>query len=124
MVTKLVATGDYEKLTDSKYLTTDANLRRGDILVKSGHTVMVLENAAPETVELNLPVLDRGSKGETVKALQRMLYAMGYKLGSNNPIDGDFVEKTFAAVLSYQRDNDLYEDGIVGAKTWAKLLGV
>ena len=44
MVDKLVATGDYEALTDSKYLTTDANLKRGDILVKSGHTVMVLEN--------------------------------------------------------------------------------
>lgn len=37
-------TGEFELLTDRKYLTSDAYLRRGDILVSSGHTVMVLEN--------------------------------------------------------------------------------
>ena len=46
------ATGDFELLTGSKYLTTDANLLRGDVLVSSGHTVMALEdgkNAEEET---------------------------------------------------------------------------
>lgn len=38
------ATGEFELLTDRKYLTSDAYLRRGDILVSSGHTVMVLED--------------------------------------------------------------------------------
>ena len=38
------ATGDFELLTGSKYLTTDANLLRGDVLVSSGHTVMALED--------------------------------------------------------------------------------
>lgn len=39
------ASGDYEVLTDSKYLTTDKYLMRGDTLVKEGeHTVMALEN--------------------------------------------------------------------------------
>lgn len=38
-------TGMFEVLTDSKYLTSDKYLMRGDILVKEGsHTVMVLEN--------------------------------------------------------------------------------
>lgn len=47
MVNKLVESGDYEKLTDSKYLTSDKYLKRGDILVKEGsHTVMVLENGS------------------------------------------------------------------------------
>lgn len=37
----------YDVLTDSKYLTSDAYLKRGDILVKEGsHTVMVLENGS------------------------------------------------------------------------------
>lgn len=39
-------------LTGSKYLTTDANLLRGDVLVSEGHTVMALEdgkNAGEET---------------------------------------------------------------------------
>ena len=55
MTSAFVNSGDYEKLTDSKYLTSDNYLRRGDILVKEGsHTVMVLENgsaatSAPET---------------------------------------------------------------------------
>ena len=31
-------------LTGSKYLTTDANLLRGDVLVSEGHTVMALED--------------------------------------------------------------------------------
>lgn len=38
------ATGDFELLTGSRYLTTDANLLRGDVLVSSGHTVMALED--------------------------------------------------------------------------------
>lgn len=40
---KCIKTGQFEILTDPKYLTTDANLKRGDILVTEGrHTVMVL----------------------------------------------------------------------------------
>ncbi len=45
MVNAFVNSGNYEKLTDSKYLTSDKYLKRGDILVKEGsHTVMVLSN--------------------------------------------------------------------------------
>lgn len=45
MVEVLEASGDYEVLTDSKYLTSDKYLKRGDILVNEGsHTVMVLTN--------------------------------------------------------------------------------
>lgn len=40
-------TGKFEILTDSKYLTSDAYLKRGDILVNEGsHTVMVLSNGS------------------------------------------------------------------------------
>lgn len=47
MVNAFVSSGDYEKLTDSKYLTSDKYLKRGDILVKAGsHTVMVLEDGS------------------------------------------------------------------------------
>lgn len=39
------STGMFEVLTDSKYLTSDKYLKRGDILVKeTAHTVMVLSN--------------------------------------------------------------------------------
>ena len=47
MVDAFVKTGQYEKLTDRKYLTSDKHLLRGDILVReSGHTAMALENGS------------------------------------------------------------------------------
>jgi N-acetylmuramoyl-L-alanine amidase len=74
------------------------------------------------TVNVELNVLQKGSNGEQVKALQRMLHAMGYNLGTKNPCDGDFGSKTDTAVRAYQKLHNLYVDGIVGAKTWNKLL--
>ena len=73
------------------------------------------------TVNIELTVLKKGAKGEQVKALQRMLYAMNYKLGYP-AIDGDFGANTETAVKAYQRSKGLTDDGIVGAKTWSKLL--
>ncbi len=80
-------------------------------------------NQEGKEVNITLNVLKKGSKGEQVKALQRMLYAMGYSLGTKNPVDGEFGAKTDAAVRAYQADNGLTVDGIVGAKTWGSLLG-
>jgi peptidoglycan hydrolase-like protein with peptidoglycan-binding domain len=74
-------------------------------------------------VNVQLDVLKKGSKGKQVKALQRMLYAMGYNLGDKKPIDGEFGSKTDSAVRSYQDKNGLKVDGIVGQNTWTKLLG-
>lgn len=42
----LKATGKFEILKDKKYLTSSDYLKRGDILLKSTHTVMVLSNGA------------------------------------------------------------------------------
>ena len=51
MKTVFLSTGEFDVLTDSKYLTSDNYLKRGDILVKSGsHTVMALENGAKAIV--------------------------------------------------------------------------
>ena len=74
------------------------------------------------TVTVKLSVLRKGAKGEQVKALQRLLYAMGYDLGTAL-IDGDFGSKTDAAVRAYQKHKGLEADGIVGPATWKKLLG-
>lgn len=124
MVERLVASGEYEALTDSKYLTADTYLRRGDILVKTGHTVMVLEDGdAEKTVKVFLPQVQKGSQGQSVMALQRILSTFGYKLGSKNPYDGKFQTMTDTAVRQYQKDNGLTVDGVVGEETWTKLLG-
>ena len=46
MVSAFKSTGEFEVLTDSKYLKSDELLLRGDILVKKGHTLMILEDGA------------------------------------------------------------------------------
>lgn len=42
----LLATGAFKSLRDSKHLTQDAYLARGDILVSNSHTVVVLTNGS------------------------------------------------------------------------------
>lgn len=45
MVKMFVASGNYEKMSATKYTTSDKYLQRGDILVKEGsHTLMILED--------------------------------------------------------------------------------
>ena len=52
MVNAFVKSGDYEKLTASKYLNSGDYLKRGDILVRqSGHTAMALENGSKSGAE-------------------------------------------------------------------------
>lgn len=46
-------TGEFDVLTDGRYLSSDDYLRRGDILVSSGHTVMVLENGKMEDDDMD-----------------------------------------------------------------------
>ena len=127
MVEKFVESGEYEALTDSKYLTSDKYLLRGDILVKTGHTVMALEDGeavAVKDVTLVLPVLQMGDKGEAVEAVQRILSTYGYHLGNNNPFDGKLQKLTEAAVREFQADNNLTVDGEIGEETWTALLGI
>ncbi len=57
-------------------------------------------------------IIKKGSKGEDVKTLQRLLGVA---------VDGDFGAKTEAAVRVFQADNGLEVDGVVGAKTWKAL---
>lgn len=63
--------------------------------------------------------LKRGSKGDDVEVLQHLLNVEGHKV----KIDGDYGQKTEAAVKMLQKAHGLEADGIVGPKTW-KALGV
>lgn len=127
MVERLLATGDYEMLTERKYLDSGAYLLRGDILVKSGHTVMALEDGAearPKEVTIRLPYLKMGDQGAAVEAAQRILSTYGYHLGNNNPFDGKFQKLTEAAVREFQDGKGLPITGKVDARTWAALVGL
>ncbi len=72
-----------------------------------------------DTVDITLQVLRRGSKGNTVTAVQQLLAAKGYKSGKT---DGIFGANTEAAVKRFQAANGLTADGIVGKNTYTKLL--
>ena len=74
-------------------------------------------------VKIDLPELYKGCKGKTVKALQILLIWNNCSCGIYGA-DGDFGSATKAAVVKYQYQNGLEDDGVVGPKTWAKLLGL
>lgn len=127
IVDHFVDSGEYEALKEQKYLESDKYLLRGDILVKSGHTVMALEDGeavAEKDVTLVLPVLQMGDKGEAVAAVQRILSTYGYNLGNNNPFDGKFQKLTDAAVREFQADNNLPITGKIKEAEWRLLLGI
>ncbi|HWQ59036.1 MAG TPA: peptidoglycan-binding protein [Clostridia bacterium] len=63
-------------------------------------------------------VLRRGSTGMYVMILQSALINACFNPGV---IDGIFGTKTQAAVVAFQKANNLTADGIVGPKTWAAL---
>lgn len=81
-----------------------------------------------KTTTIALPVLKKGAKGDSVKAMQQILIAKGYKMmsasGKEYGADGSFGSATELALKAYQEDCGLEPDGSCGAKTWAKLLGV
>ncbi len=73
-----------------------------------------------KTYDLKLPQLERGSRGDSVKALQILLAGLGHSPGT---ADGIFGGRTLAGVKGFQKDRGLACDGIVGPKTWEALLG-
>ena len=66
------------------------------------------------------PILRKGDAGPYVTLAQTELLQRGYDLGSWGA-DGKFGQKTFDAVVAFQRDWGLVQDGIIGPKTWAML---
>ena len=77
-----------------------------------------------KTVKIELSILKNGSKGEQVKTVQRVLRMRGWKDGNGKAleIDGSFGAKTEYAVKSFQKGKGVTVDGVVGEKTWNKLL--
>lgn len=94
---------------------------------KLSYVEYVASNATKEvkdTVTIELSVLRKGSKGDEVKTLQRLLKALGYK-GSDQKdlaIDGDFGGNTYYALRAYQNAKGLAVDGICGKNSWNAIL--
>lgn len=59
-----------------------------------------------------------GSRGDTVRRVQERLSQYGYYSGT---VDGVFGQKTYDAVIWFQKNNGLRQDGVVGNATAAAL---
>ena len=77
-----------------------------------------------EVIEVEVKVLKKGMRGEAeVFAVQSILRAQGYKYEKKLiEADGNFGKITADCVMQFQKKNSLVVDGIVGAKTWNKLI--
>jgi hypothetical protein len=73
-----------------------------------------------KTVTLKLPVLKKGSRGDSVMALQTLLEGYGY---TDRGGWGTFDNATEMALKEYQRDCEIAVDGSCGKVTWSSLLG-
>ncbi len=87
----LVATGKFTAHTESKYLTTDQYLKRGDILLASGHTAIVLSNGTKAAA-------GNASKADNYKEIIRTLQkALNSEYKAGLVVDGVPGSKTFGA---------------------------
>ena len=97
-----------------------------DALVKKLQSVLNLlygSNLAVDGIFGNktasaLPNICKGSAGDLTKVLQGFLICHGY---DTNGFDGIFGNATESAVRDFQKENDLYCDGIAGRATFGKL---
>lgn len=79
------------------------------------------EKIPEKIVNVEVRQLEEGMTGKDVEAMQAILIAKGYGVGSCGS-DGDFGKDTKNAVKNLQRDRKIEVDGICGAQTWKELL--
>ena len=88
---------------------------------------LIIERQDGEPLEFNNPlssnecveILDYGSKGNAVKALQALLNCHGQHL----EVDGIFGIFTQTALAIYQDSKGLTPDGTVSREVWESLVG-
>lgn len=86
--------------------------------------VLRYEVSEVTTVNVTMPVLQKGSKCTEVGTVQTLLNALGFvgKNGRRLTVDHDFGSNVEYAVKNFQKAHNIGQDGIVGARTWPELL--
>ncbi len=105
------------------------NFEEAKLMLNPNHTLSVGEATCRGVCEfLSVPYVQRnvenyqtirqGDRGNFVTILQYILNNYGYNLTA----DGIYGAATRRAVIDFQKNNNLAQDGIVGRNTWNKLL--
>lgn len=130
---RICHTGIVYKVSDGVVYTIEGNTGGGSDVIANGGGVYIKQysisntriagygrpNYDAKTSVVAKPTLRYGNSGNAVKELQTILNSKGYDCGK---IDGIFGNQTEKAVFVFQKTNKLTVDGIVGPKTWEKLL--
>lgn len=129
--------GIVTKVEGGKVFTVEGNTSGGSSVVDNGGGVAAKSYALTNSrilgygrpnydTETNggfdmasLPSIKYGASGAHVKTLQAVLKA---KYGKDLSVDGDFGSNTTKQLKAVQKTLGLSQDGICGAKTWAKVL--
>lgn len=85
-----------------------------DCVLRPNDTIAEIPVIDPDIT--GFPLVQRGSKGAEVAAVQAALWYKGYLVGRNQ-IDGDCGVVTSSAIRVFQKTHYLEVDGIVGAYT-------
>ena len=132
----IVKTGDTLSAIAAKYGTTYQALAAynsiaNPSLIYAGQKIRIPKSGstkpaeAPETregvVKVELNKLWKGMKSNQVRAMQILLIGRGYSCGSMGA-DGDFGQRTYDAVIKFQKAMGIDVDGICGVQTWTCLL--
>lgn len=75
-----------------------------------------------DTVMVELRVLKQGMSGNDVRTAMIRLQDLGYYKGTIIKSDKLFGPKMLAAVKAFQKAKGLEVDGVIGVKTWPKLI--
>jgi hypothetical protein len=120
--TVTVIEGNYHNAVGRRLIRVNDKYIRGYIAPKYD-TDPVKATKTKEVCNLEMKVLKKGARGNSVKAMQILLIGYGCYCGGYGA-DSLFGSGTENAVKAFQKAKGLAVDGICGQKTWNKLLGV
>lgn len=93
-----------------------------DVATPTQSAQTTMQATASVLTVTGLPLLRYGDKGECVRSAQMLLIGRGYSCGWCGA-DGEIGQDTYNAIIAFQRASGLQQDGIIGAQTWARLIG-
>lgn len=104
MDVSLMGTGQFIRLKDSRYLKNPDYLKRGDILRKNGHTVIVLSNGSKYNAEYevhNIPTIYADNKNDDLRGIYETTTELYLRNGAGAGFQAVSVMKHKQRVFCY-----------------------